>query len=109
MIRDATRPRITGYLLRFSKELTGLARAHSNFLRFSGFNDSGRTKNPYNQFVSDNPADTIKGTREPNSARKPPSIGPMINPKPNAAPRMPKFCARVSGVLTSAIYAPAVV
>ena len=36
-------------------------------------------------------------------------LGPIIKPRPNAAPIMPKFFALVSGVLTSAIYAEAVV
>ena len=33
----------------------------------------------------------------------------MIKPKPKAAPIKPKFCARFSGVLISAMYAEAVV
>ena len=47
--------------------------------------------------------------RGPISPNKPPIIGPIIKPSPNAAPIIPKFCARVSGVLISAIYADAVV
>ena len=36
-------------------------------------------------------------------ARKPPSAGPMMKPRPKAAPISPMPCARFSGVVTSAI------
>ena len=55
------------------------------------------------KFSAVRPAVTMNGTRGPISPRKPPITGPMMNPSPKHAPIMPKFCARFSGVLTSAM------
>lgn len=61
------------------------------------------------KFKSDNDAATKKGMREPKELTKPPNTGPIIKPRPNAAPTKPKFCALFSGKLTSDIKAFAVV
>ena len=47
------------------------------------------------------------GVRAPKSERSPPIAGPITNPIPKAAPIIPKFCARLSGVEISAMYAEA--
>ena len=64
-IKIESNPIITGYLFKLSKELTGLARFQSNFLRFSSLSDSGNIKYPYNQLSKVSPAETKNGTRAP--------------------------------------------
>ena len=54
-------------------------------------------------------AAATKGARLPYSLKMPPKTGPIIKPKPKAAPIKPKFCALFSGSLTSAMQAKAVV
>ena len=50
-----------------------------------------------------NPAATINGTRGPKLPSSPPMAGPMTKPNPKAAPIIPKFFARSSGKLISAM------
>ncbi|MEJ2540134.1 MAG: hypothetical protein P8188_09210 [Gemmatimonadota bacterium] len=49
------------------------------------------------------PAAKKAGVERPHRLRKPPSAGPTMNPMPKAAPTNPKFRARLSGALTSAM------
>src|SRR4030095_5458717 len=98
-MREMMSPDTAGYFLKCMSDPTGFARFHSNFRRFSFFNDSGKMKKPYSQFNKESVAAAKKGARTPKRATSPPIKGPMINPKPKAAPIIPKFCALFSGGL----------
>src|SRR5215217_9513534 len=100
---DPINPPIDGYFLNCSNDPIGLARFQLNGLRFSLLRDSGKTKYPYNAFIKARQAATTKGNLAPYSPNTPPITGPIINPSPNAAPIIPKFCALFSSVEMSAI------
>ncbi|MDH6270438.1 hypothetical protein M2311_000499 [Rhizobium leguminosarum] len=55
------------------------------------------------KLTSDSAAAPRNGTRGPNSPSKPPMTGPIVKPTPKAMPISPKFFARFSSVLISAI------
>ncbi|MNY19645.1 hypothetical protein D3C86_1530870 [compost metagenome] len=71
--------------------------------RSSGLRDSGSMKKPYRKLTRHKMAAAIKGTLGPRLPSSPPNKGPIMNPKPNAAPIRPKFFARSFSVLISAI------
>ena len=102
-IKLPTSPPTAGYFFRCINDPMGLARLISNARLFSADKDSGNTKYPYKQLAKAKPAATIKGIRSPISPRNPPKTGPITNPNPKAAPIIPKFLARFSAVLISAI------
>ncbi len=77
--------------------------------RLSRGSDSGNTKEPYTPFNRQSAPATQNGSRGSNCPHKPPIAGPMTNPRPNAAPSIPKAFARSCGGETSATYAPAAV
>ena len=58
---------------------------------------------PNRQFASERQAAATNGRRGPISPSSPPISGPAMKPTPNAAPIRPKFCARFSGGLMSAM------
>ncbi|MNY77116.1 hypothetical protein D3C86_2169200 [compost metagenome] len=55
------------------------------------------------KLTSDTAAETRKGSCRLRCPSIPPSAGPMMKPIPKAAPSIPKFWARFSGLLTSAM------
>ncbi|MCY1248686.1 hypothetical protein D9M72_621410 [compost metagenome] len=68
---------------------TGLARRQLKGIRFSSGRLSGRMNRPYRKATPDRAPATQKGTRGPNSPRKPPRTGPSTNPPEKAAPIRP--------------------
>ena len=86
----------------------GLARRQANERRRSGGSVSGITKAPQAKLAMAMAAAAKKGARVPSSPANPPISGPATNPTPKPAPIRPKFWARRSAGLMSAMKALAV-
>src|SRR3954468_11554746 len=86
-------------------EPMGFARAKESGARFSTDKDSGSTKKPYSAFARLAMAATQNGSRGESPPSKPPMAGPSTKPSPKATPTPPYAVARLSGGVTSAMYA----
>ena len=78
-----------------------------NGRRFSGASVSGIATSITTALTSASSAAATNGALGPHSENSPPSAGPMMKPRPNAAPISAKVPPRLSGGVTSAITDPA--